>query len=207
MHPTEPPRLACVEVYGPVNLMGSCQARLVYLITLLLGRLRPLSGKPVLCTFFRQKLITALLESAEENDRRKYFMITLHKRMLPTRQAWTSNLLITNRTRIQLSHWGWLSAFNKHQQHVFSWENISFLGLKKAPYLELWNYSINPKYWDTVSTNHTSPKIWNSPFYYVLMCVNIAVYMANWADPDQTPTSAASDLGLHCLQTLICPNT
>ena len=31
--------------------------------------------------------------------------------------------------------------------------------------------------------------------------------MANSIDPDQTPRSAASDLGLHCLQKPICPNT
>ena len=33
-----------VEVYGPVNPMGSCRARSVYLATRLLGRLSPLSG-------------------------------------------------------------------------------------------------------------------------------------------------------------------
>ena len=53
--------------------------------TRLLGRLSPLRGKPVLWTFFRQKLTTALLESAEVmNDCRKYFMINFNKRMLPT---------------------------------------------------------------------------------------------------------------------------
>ena len=31
--------------------------------------------------------------------------------------------------------------------------------------------------------------------------------MANSVDPDQTPQSAASDLGLHCLQRPICSNT
>ena len=31
--------------------------------------------------------------------------------------------------------------------------------------------------------------------------------MANSADPDQTPRIAASDLGRHCLQKPICPNT
>ena len=31
--------------------------------------------------------------------------------------------------------------------------------------------------------------------------------MANSVDPDQMPHSAASDLGLHCLQRPICPNT
>ena len=30
---------------------------------------------------------------------------------------------------------------------------------------------------------------------------------ANSVDPDQTPRSAASDLGVHCLQMPICPNT
>ena len=31
--------------------------------------------------------------------------------------------------------------------------------------------------------------------------------MANRIDPDQMLHSVASDLGLHCLQRLICPNT
>ena len=34
----------CVEVLRPVNPMGSCRARSVYLTTRLLGRLSPLSG-------------------------------------------------------------------------------------------------------------------------------------------------------------------
>ena len=39
-------------------------------------------------------------------------------------------------------------------------------------------------------------------------CVlNIAVCIAISVDPDQMPHSAASDLGLHCLQMPICPNT
>ena len=39
--------LVCLFVlgfYGPVNPMGSCRARSVYLTTRLLGRLSPLSG-------------------------------------------------------------------------------------------------------------------------------------------------------------------
>ena len=63
--------LVCLFVLrfnGPVNPMGSCRARSVYLTTRLLGRLSPLSGLPVLCTFFRQKLTTALLESAEGRE-------------------------------------------------------------------------------------------------------------------------------------------
>ena len=57
-----------LRFYGPFNPMGSCPARTVYLTTRLLGRLSPLSGQPVLCTFFRQKLTTALLESAEGRE-------------------------------------------------------------------------------------------------------------------------------------------
>ena len=39
-------------------------------------------------------------------------------------------------------------------------------------------------------------------------CVqNIAVCFANSVDPDQMPHSAASDLGPHCLQRSIGPNT
>ena len=36
--------LFVLRFYGPVNPMGSCRARSVYLTTLLLGRLSPLSG-------------------------------------------------------------------------------------------------------------------------------------------------------------------
>ena len=38
----------CLGFYGPVNSMGSCQAWSVYLTTLLLGRLSPLSDLQVL---------------------------------------------------------------------------------------------------------------------------------------------------------------
>ena len=68
------------------------------------------------------------------------------------------------------------------------------------------DYRINPKYWNTLFTYHTFPKIWNSPFYYLFIVWNIAVCIENSVDPDQTPRSAASDLGLYCLQRYICPN-
>ena len=38
------PCLFVLRFYGPVNPMGSCRARSVYLTTRLLGRLSPLSG-------------------------------------------------------------------------------------------------------------------------------------------------------------------
>ena len=51
--------------YGRVNTIRSFWAWSVYLTTLLLGRHSPLNGSPVLCTFFCQKLTTALLDSVE----------------------------------------------------------------------------------------------------------------------------------------------
>ena len=55
--------LFLLRFYGPVNPVGSCREWSVYLTTLLLGRLSPLSCEQVLCTFFCQKLTNALLES------------------------------------------------------------------------------------------------------------------------------------------------
>ena len=34
------------------------------------------------------------------------------------------------------------------------------------------NYCIYLTYWDTLSTYHNYPQIWNTPFYYLLMCLN-----------------------------------
>ena len=60
--------LFVLRFYSSINPMGSCPAWSIYLTTLLLGRLSPLSGLPVLCTSFCQKLTTALLESAEGRE-------------------------------------------------------------------------------------------------------------------------------------------
>ena len=79
--------LFLLRFHGPVNPTGSCRARSVYLTKLLLDRLSPLRGLLLLCTFFHQKRTTALLESAEGNDHRKYFMINLHERMLPPQRG------------------------------------------------------------------------------------------------------------------------
>ena len=38
------------------------------------------------------------------------------------------------------------------------------------------------------------------------MCPRIAGQVTDSVDPDQTPSSAASDLGLHCLLRPLCPN-
>ena len=57
-----------MRFYGLIYPMGSCRARSGYLTTLLLDRLGSLSGLPVLFTFFRQKLATALLQSTEGSE-------------------------------------------------------------------------------------------------------------------------------------------
>ena len=121
-----------LRFYSPVNTMGSCLAWSVYLTTRLLGRLGPLSGLPVLCTFFRQKLTTALLESGKgETDRRKYFMINLHERMLPSSagvEPATSWSPVGR--RIQLSHQGQLLT-------CMSTHNICIYGELRKKYLRI----------------------------------------------------------------------
>ena len=54
----------CVEVLWPSQPNGV----MLSAVSLPNHRLSPLSGLPVLCTFFCQKLITALLESAEGKE-------------------------------------------------------------------------------------------------------------------------------------------
>ena len=48
-------------------------------------------------------------------------------------------------------------------------------------------YPIYPKYWYTLPPYHTCPKIWSSPFCYLLMCVKTAECVANSVDPDVMP--------------------
>ena len=92
--------LFVLRFYGPVNPMGSCQAWSVYLTTRLLGRLSPLSGLPVLCTFFRQKLTTALLESAEGREwpQKIFHDQSPRKNVADLGGGWTRDLLVSSRT-------------------------------------------------------------------------------------------------------------
>ena len=48
-------------------------------------------------------------------------------------------------------------------------------------------------------------KISSGHSYYLSMCLNIAVCMANLVDTDQAPRLAASDLGQHCLLRTVRP--
>ena len=79
-----------------------------YLATLLLRRLSPLSGWPVLCTFFCQKLTTALHESAEGEEltvENISWSISSKECCRPGRGC-THNLLITSWTCIRATKAG-----------------------------------------------------------------------------------------------------
>ena len=68
-------------------------------------------------------------------------------------------------------------------------------------------YRIYPKYSDTSTPYHICSNIWTSTIHYPMLCLNIAGWVANSVDPDETPRSAASHLGLNCLLRPVCPNT
>ena len=68
-------------------------------------------------------------------------------------------------------------------------------------------YSIYLKYLDTSTLDHSCSKIWTSTIYYSMLCLKIAGWIASSVDPDETPHSAASHLGLHSLLRPVYPNT
>ena len=106
--------LFVLRFYGPVNPIGLCRARSGYLTTRLLGRLSPLSvNRYCAHSFARNWQLPFLNQRKGDNDRRKYFMINLHERMLPTSagvEPATSWSPVGR--RIQLSHRG---------RQLFSW--------------------------------------------------------------------------------------
>ena len=68
-------------------------------------------------------------------------------------------------------------------------------------------YHIYPKYLDISTPYHTYSKIWTNTIYCPMMCLKIAGWVANSVDPDETPHSAASHLGLNCLFRAVCLKT
>ena len=68
-------------------------------------------------------------------------------------------------------------------------------------------YRIHSKYSDTSTPYHICSKIWTSTIHYPLLCLKIAGWVANSVDPDETPRSAASQLGLYGYLRPVCPNT
>ena len=57
-------------------------------------------------------------------------------------------------------------------------------------------------YWKTcLIPYHACPNIWTSVFYFLLMCLKTAGFVANRVDPDQMPDSTENDL---CLNSITC---
>ena len=69
---------------------------------------------------------------------------------------------------------------------------------------------IYTEYGDTLTPYHTCSII-RKGFCHNLMCLKITEQLTNSVDPYQTlhsaVHSAVSDIGLHCLLRLVCPNT
>ena len=78
---------------------------------------------------------------------------------------------------------------------------------QKSDYDDYMVYRIYPKYSDTLTPYHICSKIWTSTIHYPMLCLKIAGWVANSVDPDETPHSAESHLGLNCLLRPVCPNT
>ena len=55
-------------------------------------------------------------------------------------------------------------------------------------------------YLNTLIPSNTCSKIWTSTIYYLLLCLKLAGRVANSEDPDETPHSAATHLGLQFAQ-------
>ena len=94
--------------------------------------------------------------------------------------------------------------------HLNSWFLTIRLSLvyKSAEFIiHKMEYRIYPKYSDTLTPYHICSKIWTSTIHYPMLCLKIAGWVANSVDPDETPRSAASHLGLYCLLRPVCPNT
>ena len=125
-----------LRFYGSVNPMGSCRAWSVYLTTHLLGRLSPHS-------FARNSQQPFLNQQKGENDRRKYFTINLHQRMLPTSvgvepaTSWSPV-----RRRIQLSHRGQLIYGLRSQRFEDIPEKYELI-LPRAPLFHCFSVKFN----------------------------------------------------------------
>ena len=91
--------LFVLKSYSPINRMGSCRVRSVYLTTLLLGRLSPLKRLTSIVQILLPETDSSLLESIE---RREWFhnQISTKECCQPGGDR-IHNLLITSRTRIQ----------------------------------------------------------------------------------------------------------
>ena len=114
-------------------------------------------------------------------------------------------------------HWAYLIA-SVAKFLCGQWQNIrqcrctgwfeSSLGahVRSLRYIIYKHYCIYPKYSDTTTPYHICSKIWTSTIHYPMLCLKTAGWVANSVDPDETPRSVASHLGLNCLRRPVCPN-
>ena len=119
--------------------------------------------------------------------------------------AWLNNIDPDQTHQVQ--HWLFVTYpadfdhFNKQNRN---WTCSTFrtliVGVVVSDYLRETGHRILSKYWDILSSYHTCPKIWNSLFYYPLICLKWCwmggKQCRSWSDA----ALAASDLGLRCLQ-------
>ena len=103
--------LFVLRFYGPVNPMGSCRAQSVYLTTCLLGRLSPLSGTSIVHILSPETDNCPSWISGRERMTVENISWSIStKEYCQTRGGGggdrTRNLLVSSRTRIQLSHQG-----------------------------------------------------------------------------------------------------
>ena len=96
----------------------------------------------------------------------------------------------------------------RHKQMTFS--DAGFLDVLRVKGLDAFS-SLHYENTPTVFTlsirtppHHTCSKIWTSTIYYPMLCLKIAEWVTNRVDLDETPRSAASHLGLHCLFRPVC---
>ena len=90
----------------------------------------------------------------------------------------------------------------KTKKYLFGFSLYLELGEEEKQF-----YRIYPKHSDTLTHYHTCSKIWTSTIYNLMLCLKIAGWVANSADPDETPYSEMSHLGLHCLLKPVSPNS
>ena len=80
-----------------------------------------------------------------------------------------------------------------------------FRGFSQTPFDSKFHF--HGRFWiNLINLGHFFILLYNVHLLPVNVC-KIAEWVANCVDPDQTPRSAASDLGLHCLLRYVCPNT
>ena len=103
----------------------------------------------------------------------------------------------------KMTHKGWRVVKPQHNQSMFCVYTVWHSDSTFWHAMKLLNeYHIQPKYSLVWMPYHTHPKIWKVHFT-TCWWVNIAGWLANSVEPDQTLLLMASDLALHCSSGLL----